>query len=212
MWREIGAGFLDLLFPPVCSVCDEPGEAFCDACRTQIREVPPDAEPIEGLEVASLGLHEGPLRTAVLQLKFGRRTRLARPLGELLGALLETRGERWIPDALVPVPMHWTRRLERGFNQSELLASWAGRTAGIPVARALRRVRRTRPQVGLSGAERRRNLRDAFRAAPGGRLAGLRLVLVDDVCTTGTTLRLCAATLRRAGAAEVFALTCSREL
>ena len=114
-------------------------------------------------------------------------------------------------DLAVPVPLHWRRRLDRGFNQAEALA----RELGLPVCRALRRRRRTPPQVELPADARHANVRDAFalawRQRIGARpLSGAIVVLVDDVSTTGATLDACALVLKRAGVTQVRALTAAR--
>jgi predicted amidophosphoribosyltransferase len=120
-------------------------------------------------------------------------------------------------DLAVPVPLHWRRRLDRGFNQAEALA----RELGLPVCRALRRRRRTPPQVELPADARHANVRDAFALAwpqrtgawplGGARpLSGAVVVLVDDVSTTGATLDACALVLKRAGVSQVRALTAAR--
>ncbi len=159
----------------------------------------------------SLGSYEGALRLAVHALKYdGRRTiaaRLARLLGERCRDVLER------ADAVVPVPLHPLRRWTRGFNQSEEIAAALG---APPMWKILRRTRRTPPQASLSATAREANVRGAFaprrvgRAAAG--LAGRRVVLLDDVATTGATLSACAAVLRRMGAAEVLVVTVARTL
>jgi len=211
MMRELGLGLVDLLFPPKCLTCGALAEPFCGECRAQIRPVGGARRPDGILEVRSAGYHEGMLREAVLALKFQRKTALVDPLASLLAEELLARHSSWRPHALVPVPIHWIRRLERGFNQAELLAEAAGRRSGVPVVRCLRRVRAAPPQVGLSAAQRRVNLDGAFDAASNAEITGRRLVLVDDVTTTGATLGECARTLESAGAAAVFALTVSRD-
>jgi ComF family protein len=154
------------------------------------------------------GPYEGPLRRAIHLLKYGCMTPLARPLGERL-ALAAAPFSGY--DAIVPAPLHWRRRWDRGFNQAELLARELSRRVGVPVDRRLLRTRSTAPQAGLSAAERRLNVRGAFRAA--GEQAGIRgkrLIVVDDVMTTGATLAACTRALKRAGAAEVAVLTLAR--
>jgi ComF family protein len=108
--------------------------------------------------------------------------------------------------------MHWRRQLRRGYNQSALLAGAAARALGLPlVAGGLARCRRSRPQVGLSGEQRRANVAGVFAVRRPWPIAGARLVLVDDVYTTGATLRECARTLRDAGASVVYGLTVTTE-
>jgi ComF family protein len=110
-------------------------------------------------------------------------------------------------DAIVPVPLYWRRRIERGFNQAELLARQLSGSTGLPVVRVLRRVRATSTQAGLSNTSRRRNVAAAFRSRS---VAGKRLLLIDDVMTTGSTAAACATALKRAGAARVALLTVAR--
>jgi ComF family protein len=135
---------------------------------------------------------------------------LLRHLAALLAA--EAPGElmRRSWDAAVPVPLHWRRRLRRGFNQAEALARAVGRRHGLPVERhCLVRVHATPPQQG-DAAARQRNVRDAFAVRRAGPIAGKRVLLVDDVFTTGATANACAATLLGAGAAAVGVLTLAR--
>ncbi|MGH9750070.1 MAG: ComF family protein, partial [Candidatus Polarisedimenticolia bacterium] len=113
-------------------------------------------------------------------------------------------------DVVVPVPLHFWRRYRRGFNQSQILAQALARHLGLPVApRLLARPRAGRRQVGLGRAERLRALAGCF-VAPAGKTRGLRVLLVDDVMTTGATLQACAAALRRAGAASVLGCVVAR--
>jgi ComF family protein len=123
--------------------------------------------------------------------------------------------ERIVPcdetfDAIIPVPLHWRKRWERGFNQSELLARFLGNSRGIPVWNALRRKRATTTQASLASAGRRRNVAGAFEVIPSPKIAGARLILVDDVMTTGATASACAAVLKRAGARSVSLFTVAR--
>ena len=109
-------------------------------------------------------------------------------------------------DMVVPVPLHHTRRRSRGFNQAEELAQHLG----LPLRRALRRSRATRPQTDLPAAQRHANVRDAFVRARRADVTGLCVLLVDDVCTTGATLEACARVLKQAGARQVRAITAAR--
>lgn len=212
--------------PPRCPACGAPAEtigdvlaANCSLCR---------AEPLTGIERAgALGAYEGSLRRIVHALKFRRHPSVARVLARrLASALPDLIGTC---DAVVPVPLHGRRRRERGFNQAEEVA----RHLGPPVLGALCRTRATRPQSELDAHTRRHNVADAFALAPGLRvrqlvwalgtggraegtwsgrqpLEGRRLLLVDDVWTTGATLSACAAALRGAGAREVHAVVIAR--
>jgi ComF family protein len=188
--------------PPVCSGCGEPlaswrtisrGLARCGRCR----RLPPVID-----RMRSAAYYEGPLREIVHALKYGGRPSLARPLAALMGAggagILEG------ADAVVPVPLDPARLRRRGFNQARLLAEGLG----PPVLDALARTRPTPPQTGLPAARRHANVRDAFAVCRP--VAGLTLVLIDDVATTGATLHACARALRAAGAREIRALTAAR--
>ena len=152
---------------------------------------------------------QGIARGAILLAKHGGQLTLLRRLAALLAEEAPRRLclQEW--DGLVPVPLHWMRRWRRGFNQAAVLARAVGRRHGIPVlGRGLRRVRATPLQHG-DVEDRRRNVRDAF-AAAGARIPGRRLLLVDDVFTTGATADACAHALRQAGAADVGVLTLAR--
>lgn len=158
----------------------------------------------------AFGLYEGRLRDALHAFKYRRRIALADPLGQVLAAVVRGDPVLSAADALVPVPLHPSRERERGFNQAEELAKVLARQTGIPLLRALVRVRPTVPQVDLSEAERRSNVRGAFSVrAP---VRGLRAVLVDDVRTTGSTLAECARTLRKGGGKVVGAVTVAMAL
>jgi len=196
-------------------------EFFCASCRTPfLNAFPLDFDGrcalcragLRGFDAAyCFGAYEGPLRELVHLFKYGKVRSLARPLGNLLAAALPL-DESF--DAIAPVPLHWRRQWQRGFNQSELLArNIAGRT-GIPVVLALRRLRSTSAQAGLNNAGRRQNVAGAFACRLGARWArriqAKRILLVDDVMTTGSTAAACALALKRAGAARVALLTVAR--
>jgi len=155
--------------------------------------------------VASFG---GVLQEAIHHLKYRNVKGLARPLGELLANQFQ---EASIPaDIIVPVPLHKEREKERGYNQAALLAGHLAQRVDLPLAeRALERVRRTPPQVGLSARERWSNVAGAFRCT-GSDLLGHRVLLIDDVCSTGATLSACAQASRDGGAVAVYALTLAR--
>jgi ComF family protein len=183
----------------------------CGACRA-------DAPAFDGAR--SFGIYTGKLRQVILRLKFGGDERLGKRLGELLAPTWNSLPQIAESTSLlvVPVPLHPSRRRERGFNQSELLAAGLvralGRMRSVPapqIANAcLRRKRATPPQTGLSVAARRENLRGAFEVIKPDAVRGRGIVLLDDVMTTGATLSACSRTLKRAGAAQVMGLTLAR--
>lgn len=165
---------------------------------------------MRGFDAAySFGAYEGTLRQLIHIYKYGRVRTLSQPLARLLDRALP-RDERF--DVITAVPLHWRRRWQRGFNQAELLAREIGRKSGVPFARTLRRVRATRAQAGLSNTARRRNVSTAFecRRNSRARLAGKRVLLIDDVMTTGSTAAACARALKDAGAVRVALLTVAR--
>jgi ComF family protein len=190
-------------------------EFFCVSCRTPFQNAfPLDAEGrcalcrygLRGFDAAyCFGSYQGVLRELIHLYKYDRVKTLARPLGALLAAALP-RDERF--DAVTPVPLHWRRQWQRGFNQAELLARTIARRCGIPVIHALKRVRPTVAQAGLSNTGRRQNVAAAFR--PRRVVHGKRILLVDDVMTTGSTAAACALALKQAGAAKVALLTVAR--
>lgn len=189
-------------------------EFFCASCRTPFQNAfPLDAEGrcalcrsgLRGFDAAySFGAYEGVLRELIHLYKYGKVRTLARPLSGLLAQALP-RDEAF--DAAVPVPLYWRRRLQRGFNQAELLARGLSRRTGIPVVKALGRVRPTPTQAGLSNSARRQNVVKAFRARS---VPGQRILLIDDVMTTGATAASCALALKQAGARRVALLTVAR--
>lgn len=154
----------------------------------------------------AVGEYEGVLRDVIHALKYDGRHSLARPVA----ALMRARGIDVLEgaDGVVPVPLHWRRRHHRGFNQARMLAQHLG----LPVIEALFRQQHTRPQVELASDSRHSNVANAFalRRCCKSRIVGSRLVIVDDVSTTGATLEACARVLKEGGASEVYALTAAR--
>ena len=147
----------------------------------------------------------------MLDFKYGRQIHLRHLLGRWLAeALADPRlaGRRF--DLIVPVPLHPAKKRERGFNQAELLAAALQRHSGIRVQNALQRTRYTRTQTQFDRSERMDNLKGAFRLRRGSNVQDLRMLLIDDVLTTGSTLSECASVLKKAGALSVHAATAAR--
>ena len=207
---------------PVCRACFarlEPlaAEFFCVSCRTPfLNRYPLDDQGrcalcrngLRGFDAAyCYGAYEGALRELIHLFKYGRVRTLDRRLSDLLASALP-RDERF--DAVTAVPLHWRKRWQRGFNQSDLLARRISRRTGIPLVTVLKRVRATAVQAGLSSAARRRNVAAAFETRRGAALAGKRILLNDDVRTTGATGAACARALKRAGAGRVALVTVAR--
>jgi ComF family protein len=203
------------LTPPLCDACGDPlsswrapvghdggGDAFarCTRCRSRVSAVD---------RARAIGPYEGTLREVIQALKYDVRRSLAQPVARLMcqrGAAMLSGA-----DALVPVPLHPSRRRERGFNQAADIARYIGVEAGLPIIAALRRVRATASQAALPAGQRYSNVRDAFAVTAAATAArGLVVVVVDDVSTTGATLDVCARALKAAGVAEVRALTAAR--
>jgi ComF family protein len=228
---------LDLLFPPYCAACQRLGAWLCPGCMAEIEVIHPpvcrrcglplrsdqtanpDTGACEHCQRAPLQLdgllayayYGGPLRQAIHQFKYEDLRSLAGPLGKLMG-------DAWavlVPpnleiDAIVPVPLHPTRQRQRGYNQSALLARELGVALARPVVEdVLIRAKATAPQVELNTQERRANVQDAFQCTSSA-LCGKRVLLVDDVCTTGCTLESACAALRTAGACSIWAYTLAR--
>lgn len=236
-WRPWVTAALDLVFPPLCPVCDGMlgagrRDPLCGACWEGFERIAPPwcrccGAPlgIEGLCGACRGrrpgfayaraavLYGGLVREAIHAFKFGGRRGMANPLGDLLAGLGLSALPGAAPDVLVPVPLHPRRARERGYDQALLLARRLERAWSVPVvADALLRAVPTQPQTDLDAAARRRNVRDAFAVRRPELIADRHVVLVDDVLTTGATAGECARSLYRAGAAAVGVLTVARAL
>jgi ComF family protein len=231
----LGRG-LNVALPRLCPSCRDlvTDNGLCPACWSKVAFIAPPYCPRLGIPFAydpgpgilSMQAIADPpafqraraavrfddvARSLVHALKYGDRLDLA----PLLGGWMARAGEELLrdADALVPVPLHWRRLWTRRFNQSAALAAAVSHRCGVAVAHAaLRRVKATRQQVGLSRSERAGNVQGAFRVAPAAKaeVAGRRLVLVDDVLTSGSTADACARALLRAGAAQVDVLVLAR--
>ena len=235
-WLDAGLSFI---YPEVCQLCQQqratPGESFvCSSCRAEVRLIEPPfcqhcglpfqgaiTTPFECANCREMELEFRFARSAVIardkvlelihRYKYHRAFWFEPLLAEWLirAATPELRPQKW--DCLVPVPLHPAKEREREFNQAERLARRLGAATGLPVKTSLlRRVRATRTQTLLSREERLQNMRRAFAPGPCPVAKGERLVLVDDVLTTGATTSACAQVLRSLGAAEVCVWTVAR--
>jgi ComF family protein len=236
-WRD---RLIHALLPAPCLSCRQPLPAtgtelgLCRSCRALLRPIPAEACAVCARPLFAHGLpedwrcgacqehppsfdrllalwsYEEPLAAVVRALKFGRLDYLGRHLG---AALAEGYGSALAgADLVVPIPLHWRRRLRRGYNQAERIARPLAARLRLPIAPVLSRSRATPPQTTLGKEERLANLRRAFRVARPIRVRGLHLLLVDDVATTGATLDAASAVLKRAGAARVTAVVAGRTL
>lgn len=205
-WQRFFRFVLDQLFPRACLGCGKEGVDVCAACLAKL-PLSPLWQDVEGLPVwSAYEYHTKNLERYIQAWKYhGSR--------HFVDAWL-----LFVPfpeaeyDVIVPVPLHKRRFLERGFNQAEQMASCLAERVGLPMVLALRRCRYTKPQAQCSGEERRINVRDVFAAdrALVDRVHGKRVLLIDDVVTTGSTVLACAKSLKEAGAASVEAWCLAR--
>ncbi len=226
-------GVFHLLWPEVCDGCggdiDRVQNGLCNECWEGLqrctggdycRRCGRDASPygiIDGAcgacqgitlqydGIGRGGVYDGVLRDMILALKFHDRTELAGTLSLLTDSALEGSGFAAEVDYLVPVPLHWRRRLGRGYNQSMLLCSGLGRFA-IPINTDLLRIRYTQRQWNLPSAERYENVKGAFAVRKNHDFSGKTICLVDDITTSGATLNECTGALKQAGATKVYVL------
>lgn len=221
--------FLNLLFPSFCPLCKKPSMShktapICHECWEGIPQyqgpqcltcgtpLPSEHSTSCGEctrskptfhTARSYGLHSGILKETVNLLKFHGMKRLSKPLSEKL-----IRIEMPNVDIVVPVPLHRKRLRMREYNQSALIAKHVARHLEVPIAvNTLIRIRETRPQVGLNAQERRKNIRNAFSITDDHLISGKQVLLLDDVYTTGATVRECSRILRKAGARDIFVIT-----
>jgi Predicted amidophosphoribosyltransferases len=226
-----------LFYPPACAVCARPvgkTEYLCGPCQKKAQRIIPPfcakcSEPFAGAisgsftcgncahrklqfdAAVSAYRSRGVVRFLILQFKYNRQLHLRHPIGRwLMEAMADPRLQQKGFDLIVPVPLHPARVRERGFNQAELLARMLAEELRIPLSSALQRVRYTTTQTAFDRTDRMENLRNAFRLRRKGSMRELRVLLVDDILTTGSTLSECARVLREAGAHSVYAVTAAR--
>jgi ComF family protein len=228
---------VSLFYPPVCTICAASvgsGEYLCAECHGKVtRIVAPFcstcSEPFFGAITETFSCancahrklyfesavaayrSRGIVRRVVHDFKYGDQFHLRHLVADWLNAALDDerlRGRTF--DLIVPVPLHAARKRERGFNQAEALANMVSRQRGIPTRAVLERTRHTTTQTAFDRAERMENLRNAFRLRKKMNVRQLRVLLIDDVLTTGATLSECARVLKKAGASVVYAATAAR--
>jgi len=229
--QRVWAGLIDLLFPPRCAGCGARGALFCARCVAGVAWMRPpicarcgDAVPGGPGAIAcceacrrappafvvarSLAAYEGSLRQAIHALKYRQHRAVAESLGALLARSVPAEAAAGVT-AVVPVPLHRVRQATRGFNQSALLARPVAGALGVPlVTDAIRRLHHETPQATLGAAARRRNVLAAFE--PGRQPVSGRVLLIDDVFSTGSTADACARALLACGADGVAVLTLAR--
>ncbi len=236
---DLKDALLNLVFPPECVLCRTPmtdaaEPVICLECIEELRE-PPDpicnqcGRPTQGLgsdppalcglclrspphfTKARFGyLYEGKLREAILRFKFQRAVRVGKTLSALMHALLQAHFRVSDFDVIVPIPLDLVTLRKRGFNQAHILANGISGATGVPVDfRSLTKVKSTVPQVGLPREQRLKNLRAAFGVLDPSNIRGRRVLLVDDVSTTGATLNEASRTLKRAGTQKIECLVLS---
>ncbi len=220
--------------PAVCPLCLQdlcgPGDSLCPACRARLVPLPMPRCPrcggvLDGVvalceECLSLSErpwshavciypYRGPIREAIHQLKYSNQPYCALFLGRTLASTWREHASG-VPDAVVPIPLHWLKQVRRGYNQAELLAGAMARSLGIPVRRVLTRSKRTRQQARLSLEQRRQNVQNCFKVKRRAKLQGAHIVVVDDVFTTGATLDAAVRTVLSGGASRVSVAAVAR--
>lgn len=221
--------FLDLLFPKFCLGCGQEGEWLCAKCLAKVVAVQTQVCPTCG-RISAKGKYcvkcrqasglkgiiisgyyeEGPLKEIIHNFKYNHIMAMA----ELLSFLMAQALKNNLPGRdclLTAVPMHFLRKSQRGYNQAEVLAQNVANRLHLPTDfYLLKKSHSTLPQVKTSGKKRRENVKNSFQIRPEVSLAGRRLILVDDVTTTGATLKECACLLKKAGAKEVWGLVAAK--
>lgn len=227
---------LDLFFPKLCVGCNKTGTYFCKDCAQNIKQgdlicpfctrpslgglTHPICKRRFGLEgLWSLGIYQNPLRKAIQKLKYRWVTGYAEDLVDItlqywvkytpmiLDRIKKDSGANWI---VTPVPLHWKRQNWRGFNQSGLLAQSLATKLGLEYSDCLKRIKDTKPQVQLAAEKRKQNIKNAFTLKANSYNLKPNVLLVDDVWTTGSTLKECCYVLKRSGVKQVWALTLAR--
>ncbi len=233
LWETLDA----FLAPHICPLCRQElatGCGVCENCKKALPQLSDERCPLCGGSRGRYGLldicrqcseagghpwfrgvsafpFQGLAREAVHRFKYQKQTFLVPFLAARMVEAWRKYGAPARPQLIVPVPLHWSRLWQRGFNQSALLAEFIGKGLQLPVCHALCRKRRTSQQAGLSRDERSKNLKNAFQIRNAAQICNQSILLIDDVLTTGNTLQESAHVLLKNGAAEVNILTIARD-
>lgn len=218
--KNIAESVLDFIFPPVCLLCEErildAAEMICSGCFNGIPKN--HAAVLTSADrklktkqyfsfVAWRFEYSEEMRTVIHRMKFHEYRNLAYRLGEEMAVTLDNRAELKRADFIIPVPLHRARHRDRGYNQSALLGERISKLSGIPYADVLVRTKNNPPQsTRISSDERLRNVKNIFRLKEGAGITRKRIILIDDVVTSGATVNECAKTLEKGGAHEVMVL------
>ncbi len=209
--QNFGRGLLGILFPERCVFCGEntgPFQSVCSRCRDRVRIRPVRREIMgkDGNVFLCLAPfpYEGLVRDGLIAYKFRGREASFRFFGDVLAQVVKKEKEFQNLDWICNVPVSAKRKRERGFDQSEKVARQAAAAMGLPYERLLKKVRHNLPQHTLPGEQRSQNVENVYRACKPEKITGKTILLVDDIVTTGSTLRECGETLLKAGAAKVF--------
>ena len=215
---DLAKGLVNLAYPLACESCgikintDTERGCLCRNCLKQMA-TPRPANPVKhrNINVWSVCVYEGVSRKCIHLFKYSGRLNLAKPLSRLMSDFTNMYLRPYNFDITVPVPLHKTRLRQRGFNQAELLAKRLSGFTGRPVMpKAIKRVKPTPAQTGLSKTKRFANLKGAFKISRACDISGKNILLIDDVFTTGSTIGECSKTLLKAKAKSVEALVLAK--
>lgn len=214
---------LDLIYPPYCLICQQRlqdhEEAVCATCWLQLPRLAQHSQSlrhplfneIHFEQFLSVWQFEESFQQIIHLLKYQNFSKLARQMGSFMAEACLAQPEYKQADLLLPVPLHISRKRERGYNQSALLCRQIAEQTGIPVStKVLKRVQNTKTQTRLNAEKRARNVKSAFKVTKPDLVNGKSIILVDDVVTTGATLNACAGELQLAGAKKVLLLTAAK--
>jgi ComF family protein len=196
---------LGLIFPERCAFCGRTLKAsgVCNVCKTELPWWGGCEEIGDGLKITAPLKYEGKARFALLNFKFHGRKNHARTFADLMEVCIQNHYGANSFDAITFVPLHWLRKLKRGYNQTELLAGVLSRKLGVQVLKTLAKPKRAKANSRLNSAQRAESVTGAFRIKCSSAVSGKRILLIDDVCTTGATLRETARILIQVGASDV---------